>query len=272
MHDAAKHMLSELRARGLLWPAAATVAGVVFLIALGNWQMRRLAWKEGLVAAIAERAHAPALPIEEALMRATVPGLERRWNLDAVEYQHVHALGKFDHAQERYVYEPREEGPGWLVFTPLYLKSESNIEYRANPGLCAGRVIVNRGWAPDALKDPASRPAGQVEGDVDVEGLLRQSTPGGMFTPKGDPKLNTFYARDVVELYGTACHPIKDRPLIIDAAAEPPNPGGWPKGGVTRLELPNRHLEYALTWYGLAAALVGVFAAFTVTRWRQPRP
>ncbi len=51
-----------------------------------------------------------------------------------------------------------------------------------------------------------------------------------------------------------------------------PRPGGWPKGGVTRLELPNRHLEYALTWYGLAGALVAVFAAFAITRWRQPAP
>jgi surfeit locus 1 family protein len=49
-------------------------------------------------------------------------------------------------------------------------------------------------------------------------------------------------------------------------------PGGWPKGGVTRLELPNRHLEYALTWYGLAGSLIAVFLAFAVTRWRQSAP
>jgi surfeit locus 1 family protein len=59
-------------------------------------------------------------------------------------------------------------------------------------------------------------------------------------------------------------------PFIVDAELDPGLPGGFPKGGVTRLELPNRHLEYALTWYGLAAALVAVFAAFAVTRWRQP--
>lgn len=265
-------MLSELRAKGLLWPAVMTLLGVAFLIALGNWQRRRLAWKEGLIAAIAERAHAPAVPVEEALARARVPGLQDRWKPDAVEYLHAHALGKFDHAQERYIYEPRDEGPGWLVIAPLYLQSERNIGYRADPGPCAGRIIVNRGWVPDALKDPASRSAGQVAGDVDVEGLLRQSMPGGMFTPKGDPKRNTYYARNVAELYGASCGYLQDRPFILDAAAGPPNPGGWPKGGVTRLELPNRHLEYALTWYGLAAALIGVFAAFAVTRWRQPRP
>jgi surfeit locus 1 family protein len=61
-------------------------------------------------------------------------------------------------------------------------------------------------------------------------------------------------------------------PFIVDAEAEPAPPGGFPKGGTTRLELPNRHLEYALTWYGLAAALVVIFAAFAITRWRRPGP
>ena len=60
-------------------------------------------------------------------------------------------------------------------------------------------------------------------------------------------------------------------PFFVDAEAEPAPPGGWPRGGVTRLELPNRHLEYALTWYGLAAALVGVFLAFAAARWQQPK-
>ena len=50
-------------------------------------------------------------------------------------------------------------------------------------------------------------------------------------------------------------------PFFVDADAVPENPGGWPKGG-TRLDLPNRHLEYVVTWYGLALTLIGVFAAF----------
>ncbi len=54
--------------------------------------------------------------------------------------------------------------------------------------------------------------------------------------------------------------------------AEPTPPGGWPKGGTTRLQLTNRHLEYALTWYGLAATLIAVFAAYAATRWRRPAP
>jgi surfeit locus 1 family protein len=58
-------------------------------------------------------------------------------------------------------------------------------------------------------------------------------------------------------------------PFAIDADARPEPPGGLPRGGVTRLELPNRHLEYALTWYGLAATLAGVYLAFAVSRLRS---
>ena len=57
-------------------------------------------------------------------------------------------------------------------------------------------------------------------------------------------------------------------PFTIDADARPEPPGGLPRGGVTRLDLPNRHLEYALTWYGLALTLIGVYAAFAASRLR----
>jgi surfeit locus 1 family protein len=57
--------------------------------------------------------------------------------------------------------------------------------------------------------------------------------------------------------------------LFIDADAEPANPGGLPKGGVTMVDLPNRHLEYAITWYGLAGTLLAIYAAFVVARVRR---
>ena len=55
---------------------------------------------------------------------------------------------------------------------------------------------------------------------------------------------------------------------MIDAEAEPQTPGGWPKGGITLVHLPNRHLEYALTWYGLAAALLAIYGIFAHGRLR----
>jgi surfeit locus 1 family protein len=57
-------------------------------------------------------------------------------------------------------------------------------------------------------------------------------------------------------------------PFVIEADAQPLPPGGLPKGGVTRIALPNRHLEYAVTWYGIALTLVGVYLVFAINRLR----
>ncbi len=50
-------------------------------------------------------------------------------------------------------------------------------------------------------------------------------------------------------------------PFFVDADATP-NPGGLPVGGVTLINLPNNHFQYAVTWYGLAFALVCVLAVW----------
>jgi surfeit locus 1 family protein len=61
-------------------------------------------------------------------------------------------------------------------------------------------------------------------------------------------------------------------PFIVDADATA-NPGGWPKGGQTRLAIPNDHLTYALTWFGLALTLLGVVGAYAWGRRRaEPEP
>jgi surfeit locus 1 family protein len=147
---------------------------------------------------------------------------------------------------------------GWHIYTPLETKG--------------GKILfVNRGFVPEALKEPSSRAAGQIEGEVSVGGLIRKPGIRGSFEPDADQARNIWYWRDLAGM--TASLPATDQarvlPFFVDAIAEPENPGGWPKGGVTRLEIPNRHLEYALTWFGLAVTLIAVFAAFAWTRLRS---
>ena len=55
-------------------------------------------------------------------------------------------------------------------------------------------------------------------------------------------------------------------PFSIDAEAEPANPGGWPKGGTTEVNLPNSHLQYVVTWYGLALTLLVIFGVYARQR------
>lgn len=246
-------MLRTIRDKRLLWPALATLLGVAFLISLGNWQMQRRSWKRGLVGSIAERVHAPPVTLALAEERASLGG--------DVEYTRVKVEGAELNDREIHLYALDDQyGPGFHVITPVRL-ADGSI------------VLVNRGYVPNELKDPAKRAPGQIAGDVTVTGLLRVADVQTMFVPDNDAQRNIWYWRDISAMAATLG---PDAPrvhqYILDAEANPPAPGGWPKGGVTRLELPNRHLEYALTWYGLAATLVGVFAAFAITRWRQPTP
>lgn len=243
-------MLTRLKAARLLAPSLMTLAALAVLLALGTWQVQRKAWKEGLVARLVERSR--AAPVDLATARA----LEQRDH--DIEYLHVHVRGRFDHANERYLYAAdATAGAGWHVYTPLL------------PATGGPPVLVNRGFVPEELKQPAKRAAGQVVGDVEVSGLVRASEHPGTFTPKNDPKANIWFWRDVPAMLPPAADGGKPYPFAIDADAAPANPGGWPRGGTTIVNLPNRHLEYALTWYGLAAALAVIFATFARGRLRE---
>src|SRR5690606_11685812 len=121
-------------------------------------------------------------------------------------------------------------------------------------------VIVNRGFMPLDRKDAATRKEGQVAGTVSVTGLLRMPEDAGYFAPANDPAKDAWYRRDAGEI-ARARGLARAAPFTIDADATP-NPGGLPQGGDTRVVFTNNHLQYAVTWFGIALALVGVFGVF----------
>jgi surfeit locus 1 family protein len=235
-------MLARWRAAGLVIPAIMTLVMLPVLIALGAWQLERKGWKEDLIARLASGRTAEPVSLNEVWQRYRDGG--------NIEYVRVRVTGTFDHAGERFVYAPREASQGFDVYTPL--KSGD------------GTVYVLRGWVPDKLKDPAARAEGQLPGPVTVTGLARLPEQAGMFTPADDAAANRWYRRDPAAFAGA----LKDTvaPFSIDAEVEPANPGGWPKPTPTEIRLSNRHLEYVLTWWGLAATLVVVFALYARQR------
>jgi len=244
-------MLRRLKEVGLIWPALFAAAGVAFLVGLGWWQLERRAWKLDLIAKIEARAGAEPVPLAEAIKAGRRSG--------DVEYARVRARGRFLHDRESYVYMPGKGGPGYHVYTPLETQD-------------GWLVLVNRGFVPEALKSPDRRPAGQEAGEQEVIGLVRLPTERSWLIPAGDPEQRLYFWPDYAGMLAAVSDPkdsFRRAPFFLDAVGEPGNPGGWPKGGTTRLELPNRHLEYALTWFGLAAALAAVFAAFAWSRRRD---
>lgn len=242
-------MLQRWLSARLLWPSVATLFGLAVLVGLGTWQLQRKAWKEDIVAKIAARVQAPPVAFS---------GLQARISERAdLEYTHVAVTGRFHHDKERYLYAPASSGLAWQVLTPL--------EWR--PGQI---VWINRGRVPDARRQPAARAEGQVAGQVTITGLLRRPHAGA-FTPANDVARNIWHVADIAQLTRSAFpEQMAAAPLVVEA--DGPAPGGLPAGGVTRLAIPNRHLEYALTWYGLALTLVGVFAAFARSRLKPTSP
>lgn len=221
--------------RRLLFNTLFVVAIALFLT-LGGWQVQRLIWKTNLIAQVDARVHAQAV----AVVPADWPKLTKKTD----EYRHVTMHGRFLNDKEAQVYALSELGAGYWVMTPL----------KADDGTI---VYINRGFVPTDHQAQATRREGQVAGEVTVTGLLRMSEDKGwLLSQANDPAGDRWYRRDVAELaQGRKLGAVA--PYFIDADAAP-NPGGWPKGGMTVIKFPNSHLVYALTWFSLAAMLAGV--------------
>jgi len=222
--------------RPRLVPTLFTIVSVLTCSGLGIWQVQRLHWKEGLIAAR-----------EVALAAAPIAPPANSAEPRAFEFHRVVAEGSFLHDREILKIAPGPTGgSGFEVLTPLREAS--------------GRIIfVDRGFVPTARKDPATRAAGQLADAVRITGVLRlpPAVKPSWFLPDNRPERNFWFWLDLPAMAAA------DRlggvaPFYIDADATP-NPGGWPRGGAAIAPLPNDHLQYAITWFSLAAAAAVVY-------------
>jgi surfeit locus 1 family protein len=260
-HQPAAHNRSWL---GLFAPALLAFA---VLIALGTWQIERKAWKEALIASLTERLAAPPVALPPASDWAT---LDRTRD----EYRRVKFTASLDNAREALVFaaasafRPDVTTPGYWAFTPARLGGPVDDSVIGKHDRV---VIVNRGFVPDARRDPKTRPEGDVSGMVEITGVLRWPDKRHWFTPADDPGHNLWFARDpaaIAAAKGLDPKTTAAAPFYIEQEAPPP-PGGLPQPGRLVVALPDNHLQYALTWYGLAAVLAVVFGAWTFTSGRS---
>jgi surfeit locus 1 family protein len=228
-----------------VWPTVATLVGLLVLLALGTWQVERLEWKRALVAERAARlASAPEI----------LPPTSDAW--PEWDFRPVVVEGAFRHDLEQLFGVAAIEGRlGHHVLTPLVSHG-------------GAAVLVDRGWVPAERAHPAARREGQLPGPVRVAGIARYRGDDrpGWFTPDNQPGQSHWFWYDLSALE-TALG-LELLPVVVEADATP-NPGGLPQGGQTRTELTNNHLQYAITWYGLAAGLLGVWISFGLARGRR---
>ena len=233
------------RFRFTLVPTLFTVPSLIVLIGLGTWQVERLQWKTGL---IAERVAAlSAAPVAAPATADEAAGLD---------FHRVTVIGTFDHGRELYIWAEDERGvAGFQVVTPLTLED-------------GGILLVNRGFVPDARKNPATRAAGQAAGTVEIDGILRIARkPIGWLVPSNQPAEHFWvYVDPPAMATAMGLDPARLRPYFVEAGPKP-NPGGLPVGGQTRIQLPNDHLQYAITWYGFAVTLLVIYLVY---HYRKP--
>ncbi|HTE38142.1 MAG TPA: SURF1 family protein [Reyranella sp.] len=230
-----------LKLRPLLWPTIIMLPIFLFSLSLGVWQMERRAWKRDILDRIATNQAAAPLTLDELLK-----GDPLRF-----EYGRVRVSGSFLHDKEFYLAaRSLKDKVGMQVVTPL----------RTDDGPI---VLFDRGWIPSERKEPAKRAEGQLAGKVDLVGIVRRSQIKRQFAPDNDPARNFWFHVDVPvmrQMAGGAADPVLDSFFLeADATA---NPGGIPVGGQTRLDIPNDHLQYAITWFLIALAGAGVYLAY----------
>ncbi|MFC3441038.1 SURF1 family protein [Sphingobium rhizovicinum] len=195
--------------------------------ALGIWQVQRLAWKRDLIARVDARVHAPPVPAPATATKDD-------------EYRRVTLTGAFLHDKAALTQAVTVRGPGFWLMTPLR---------RADGGI----TFINRGFVPDR-KTRYDRPTGQVQ----VTGLLRLTEPGGGFLRSNDPAGDRWHSRDVAAIAKARGLDRVEQSYFIDAGTAP-SPTGFPVGGLTVIAFPNNHLQYAITWFVLAAMTVGAY-------------
>lgn len=223
--------------RPAFWMTIATVPALILLLGLGGWQLWRLEWKQQLIADFESRALAEAVapPAEDAAI---------------LQYQRLRASGVFLHGLETAMTGKTFEGTaGYHIITPLQLDD--------------GRILlVNRGWVAEDYRNAESRPSSLPQGQQRFEGILRLPQQQGRFVPDNDPEGGFWFTVKPDEI--ARHHGLGDAVITaytIDALRDE-GPLILPIGASVEIEMRNEHLQYALTWFGLALGLIGVYLSW----------
>ncbi len=228
--------MSRIRPR--LWPTLIALPAFLILIGLGIWQVDRLAWKTELLATIDARMSAPAVTLPTAIDDPS-----------AWDYRRVTVDGTFEPGRAlRLVSRVHGGQAGEQVIVPLV---RDDVE---RPGQI---VLVDQGWVPNGWQPDA----GTVEGTV--TGILHVPTRPGWLQPANDPQANTWFFVDL-DAMAAAVGAAQVFPLVLYQDAGPTD--APPIGGQLRVDLPNNHLNYAITWFSLAFVLLVIYVLFHLRR------
>ena len=222
---------------------------LALLVGLGVWQLQRLAWKQDLLERIANAQVQPAVSLEDAL-KAHRDGLD-------VEYARVVTdCPGLDQAAYLKLFALRERVIGFRAVSACPLEDATY-----------GSILVDRGFVAEADAGRMPAPGGEAPPHRPVVGVLRVPEPPTFVTPEDRPAENAWFRRDIAAM-AQALGARAPAPLFLMLESPPPQ-GFGPTPAPLPAAVSNRHLGYALTWFGLAAALTVVYAALLLNGRRR---
>lgn len=233
-----------------------TVLMVALFVGLGVWQLQRRIEKHALIAALSERLAAAPLPLPP-------PSEWSALNSDRDEFRRVSFTATYQARLDAMVYSSGSairadiSGPGTWAFLPARLADGDT-------------VAVNAGFVPNTMQDRSvqDRSVAQlITGKpVAMTGYIRFPEAGGILTPDVEHAKRLWFARDHLAM-AQALGWDKVAPFYIDLETPVP-PGGIPKPGPLTVQLKDDHLQYAITWFGLAGAVSIAFLVWARGRRR----
>jgi surfeit locus 1 family protein len=232
-------MLSRLK----LVPTLFTIPSLIILVSLGVWQLQRMEWKADLISKLQERSTMAAEPLPQGDL-----------SMDDMEFMHVKMTGHFLNESEMFLLNRSLNGnPGLHVITPF---QRDDV-----PG--APVILVNRGWVPFDKKEQSTREEGLVDGQTTVNGIVRFQRPitglQHVFLPENELERNMWYSINSTQM-GNKVGTSLPNYYVVDG--NDTVQGLFPVGRQWRLDIPNNHLQYALTWFFLAIALAVIFVLY----------
>ncbi len=218
-----------------LIPTLFTIPALLVLLSLSIWQFQRLHWKEALIEQISIKTKMPIIELPKNVI------------LDEMLYRKVKLAGEFLHEHEMYVYggavKPSNEH-FYYILTPL--KSED------------GRVIIiNRGWVPEKMKAPNTRPESLLKGKVEISGAVMTNEEKGVYIHDNQPDKNLWFYINLKEIESFLNQPVEQFYILAEN-----NGGDFPKGREIKPNLYNNHLGYALTWLFSAISLLIIYTLY----------
>ena len=222
--------------RPLLWPTIVTIPALIVLLMLGTWQVNRLQWKTAL--------------IDEFKARSTADAIYPSFAGAPVEFQRVSLAGRFIHDETVYLTGRTYEGNAGFHVVTAFESDRGDL------------FFVNRGWVSEAYREPSSRAFSMSTDTLMLDGIIRLAQRQGQFVPDNEPERGFWFTMKPDEVAAHLDLPAAEQGYYIDAIRLEGEELTLPIAAEVKVEVRNSHLNYAITWYGIALSLIGVYFAY----------